>query len=102
MQRGLEGKEGCWRKKKNATHDPKGSFQPTNNEVQDLTGTSRNILGHRETMFRPRVVSESGEGKLEAVYATKQLETLLENSKEMFLVEEDRFARQMWFVPTKI
>lgn len=52
-------------------------------------------------MFRSRVVSESGEGKLEAVYATKPLR-LLENSKEMFLVEEDRFALQMWFVPTKV
>ena len=47
--------------------DPKGSFQPTNNKVQDLTERSRNILEHREAMFRPSVVSESGEGKPEAV-----------------------------------
>ena len=66
MQNVLEGK-GCWRKKKNAKHDSKGSFQPTSNKVQDLTGRSRNILGHREGMFRPTVVSESGEGKLEDV-----------------------------------
>ena len=96
MQKGLEGKEGCWRKKKNATHDPKGSFQPTNNEVQLILQESLvTFWGTEKQCFaRPRVVSESGEGKLEAVYATKQLEILLENSKEMFLVEEDRFARK--------
>lgn len=66
MQNVLEEKR-CWRKKENAKRDPKGSFQPTNNKVQDLTERSRNILGHREAMFRPSVVSESGEGKPEAV-----------------------------------
>ena len=66
MQNVLE-ERGCWRKKENAKRDPKGSFQPTNNKVQDLTERSRNILGHTEAMFRPSVVSESGEGKPEAV-----------------------------------
>ena len=79
-------------KRQNAKHGPRGSFQPTNKKVRDLTEKSWNILGHREAMFRPWVVLESGE---------KQLETLLENSKELFLVEEDRIARQMCFVATK-
>ena len=76
-------------------------FEPKTKKLREISGKPWKVLGHREATFGPRVVLEDEEGGTEVVYSTKQLAKLLENTRELFFSEKDRFARELFFAASQ-
>ena len=66
-------------------------------KLREVSGKPWKVLGHREATFGLRVVLKDKEGGTEVVYSTKQLAKLVENTRELFFSEKDRFARELFF-----
>ena len=75
--------------------------EPTTKKLREVSGKHWKAIGHRGTMYGPRVVLEDEEGEIEVVYSTKQLTKLLENTKELFFSETERFGREMFFAASE-
>ena len=76
-------------------------FEPKTKKLREVSGRRRKAIGHRGSTYGPRVVLEDEEGGTEVVYSTRQLAQLLENTRELFFWEKDRFGREMFFAASE-